>query len=493
MEGLLHYVLLQVTECLTSPPGGRKPEPGFEFKIQRLQRALRYTLDTLLTPSITCLNLTPLQHLVMKWLSTCRLNNSDPKVTSALYSARLENMLLVVIGEYAPRLATLNTLIWPHLVTGEAIRLIGGHCKSLRNLILACKCDSNFAMNYVKEDPEFARQERALVSSLGSLYDRAPGDFSGNRPGGCPLLQKLVLPRLDDEDGKVAGHVTNALCSLRKLERITGAPLLVSLQQLRLVTNAPNTLSLTHLSDIDTYNRRPVPDVPYLTRVAPKLTTIEIIMAENVTLAVMAAFPNVTSLSITLPDFHLSVRRFKTLRHLDINLEFQVAWPLLQALSKGRIPLQTLILQHSTFQVGQDGGSTLIRLPTLSSFTLIRSSFIEYNALKLLATGTPNLNTLSLTLTDDRNYMVDELKDDLLMAIAPLLPALASFTAECQYKTNLYNQPNCLLTMDAARELCQHCPHLAFIGHLDVWDVTEEDVRKFNYWVKRNNWNLQVV
>lgn len=243
-----------------------------------------------------------------------------------------------------------------------------------------------------------------------------------------------------------------------------------------------------------------MPDMEYLTQIAPKLTTIEVIMSENVTVAVLNAFPSATSLSLTLPAFHLSARRYKNLRHLDINLEFQVAWPLLQALSKGRIPLETLTIRHSTFQMGVESCSSNeisnlapVRIPSLNSFTLIRSSFIEFNALKTLMSGTPNLKNLTLTLTDDRNYVVDELHDALVSEIASLLPSLASFTAECQYKTNLYNQQNCLLTMAAVEVLCDRCPALRFIGHLDVWDVTEEEVKRLNEWVKRNNYDLQVA
>ncbi|KAK8379685.1 hypothetical protein O3P69_019583 [Scylla paramamosain] len=390
--------IVEVTEALTTPPRAKKHDVGFETRVQRLQRALSYILDTLLGSYVASLDLTPLQHQIMKWLSTCRLNNRDPKATGNLTSARLENMMVVVIGENVNRLASLSTLLWPHLVTGEVIKLIGGHCRSLRRLELACNCEATFAMNYVKEDPEFALQEKLLVSSLGALYDRAPGDFSGTRPGGCPKLQKLVLPRLDDEDGGLATHVTRALCQLRRLESITGAPMLVSLQQLRQEKDAPASLSLTHLSDIDTYNRRPMPDVQYLTSIVPKLTTVEVIMSENVTTSILTAFPSVNSLSLTLPDFHLSARRYKNLSHLDINLEFHVAWPLLQALSKGRIPLETLTIRHSTFQMGVNESSNAIsslapvRIPSLMSFTLIRSSFIEFNALKTLVSGTPNLN-----------------------------------------------------------------------------------------------------
>ncbi|MPC63857.1 hypothetical protein E2C01_057964 [Portunus trituberculatus] len=491
--------IVEVTEALTRPRRGKKHDVGFEMRVQRLHRALSHTLDTLLGSHVATLDLTPIQHQVLKWLSTCRLNNRDPKATGSLTTARLENMMLVVLGENVSRLASLSTLIWPHLVTGEAIKLIGGHCRSLKRLELACNCEATFAMNYVKEDPEFAKQEKALVSSLGALYDRAPGDFSGTKPGGCPKLKKLILPRLDDEDGGLAMHVTRALCHLRGLESITGAPMLVSLSQLRQERNAPSSLSLKHLSDIDTYNRRPVPDMQYLTQIVPKLTTIEVIMSENVTVAVLNAFPSATSLSLTLPDFYLSARRYKNLRHLDINLEFQVAWPLLQALSKGRIPLETLTIRHSTFQMGLDSCTNEIsilapvRLPSLTSFTLIRSSFIEFNALKTLMSGTPNLKNLTLTLTDDRNYMVDELNDSLVNVIAPFLPSLTSFTAECQYKTNLYNQPNCVLTMAAVEMLCDKCPLLKFIGHLDVWDVTEEEVKRLNDWVKRNNYDLHVV
>ncbi|XP_050710717.1 uncharacterized protein LOC126995272 [Eriocheir sinensis] len=511
-QALLHLVLLKVSETLTTTTRSKsrnRDDPGFELSISRLQRALSYTLDALLTSTVTFLDLTPLQHQVIKFMSTCRLNNSNPALTDKINPTRLENMLLIAIGENAKHLGNLSTLLWPHLVTGEVIRLIGGHCKSLKRLELACTCDSTFAMNYVKVDPNFAKQERALVSSLGALYDRAPGDFSGNRPAGCPSLRKLVLPRVDDEDGQLASHITRALCSLKDLEAITGAPMLVSLQRLKGERSAPGSLSLTHLSDIDTYNRRPLPDVSYLSRVAPKLSSIELITSEGVIKAVTSAFPMVNSLSICQTDFHEVARRFKNLRHLDINLEFQVAWPLLQALSKGRLPLTSLTLRHSTFQIGgegeadfviaddgdDDGVSALptVRLPTLTSFTLIRSSFIEFNAMKALVSGTPNLSTLTITLSDDRNYAVDEFHDDLIRVVSPLLPALTSFTAECQYKTNLYNQSNCLLTMASAEALFVNCPRLSFLGHLDVWNVNEMDVKRLNKRIRESNWDLQVV
>lgn len=494
-ERLLHQVLLLVTEVMTrlGKTKTKKEESCFGTTVQRLGRALSYTLDSLLDPAIIKLDLTPLIHQSIKWVSTCKLNNQNPKETSEIDTLKVENMLIIIFGENAPKLVSLISIRWPHLVSGEVIRIIGRHCRNLRCLELACECDATAAMNDVKEDPAFARQERELVNSLGALYDRAPGDFTGNKPAGCPKLQVLVLPRMDDEDGSLATHVTEALCSLRELEYISGVPMLVSLRMLRNRQHPPQSLCLRHLSDIDTYNRRPMPDLSYLTKLLPDLNSIELLVSQGITRAVTEKFPNVRTMKIAQIDFHLSVRGFKFLETLDINLEFQVAWPLLFSLSRSRVKLKYLTLRHSTFQVGQEHEGSMLKFPTLESFTLVRSSFIEYAAFRTLVMGAPNLVTLSITLSDDRNYVVDEFRDELISSIAPLLPRLESFTAECQYKYNLYNQLNCILTLDSVKVLCTSCPHLRFLGHLDVWDLNDKEVNDLNDCVKANNWDLQVI
>nr|XP_045620750.1 uncharacterized protein LOC123771955 [Procambarus clarkii] len=493
-EEVLQKVLLQVAQMLTKLGTKKKSKDlGFGLTVQRLEQALGYALVTLLDPVVTKLDLTPLIHHTMKWVSTCKLNNRDPKETNAIDTVKVENILIKIFGENAQKLGSLTSIHWPHLVSGEVIRIIGRHCRNLRRLKLACKCDVTAAMNTVKEDPAVARQERELMNSLGALYDRAPGDFSGTRPGGCPHLQTLVLPRLDDEDGSLAKHVASALCSLRELEVISGAPMLVSLALLKNERQPPRKLILKHLSDIDTYNRRPMPDLSYLTNLLPQLNSIELIVSQGITRAVTESFLNVKSLKIAQPDFHLNVRNFKCLETLDINLEFQVAWPLLFSISRGRVQVKDLTLRHPTFQVVQEYDNCSLRIPTLRSFTLVRSSFIEYNAFKNLVIGAPNLVSLSITLSDDRNYIVDEFRDDLIACVAPLLPNLESFTAECQYKHNLYNQLNCILTIESANVLCANCPRLKLLGHLDVWDLDDKDVNDLIERVKANNWDLEVV
>ncbi|XP_042866025.1 uncharacterized protein LOC122249325 [Penaeus japonicus] len=492
-SALFHKVLLRVTNILTALKSKKsKRNPNFGETLAKLGQALGYVFDLLLDPELARLNMTPMIHQSVKWVSTCKLNNRDPKETNEIDACKVENMLTVLLGENAYKLASVVDIRWPHLVSGEIIKIIGGHCKNLRRLELACECDATAGMNDVKEDPSFARKEMDLVNSLSALYHRAPGDFSGSQPSGCPLLQTLVLPRMDDEDGSLASSIADALCSLKDLECVAGAPMLVSLDSLRSKGRGPQRLALKHLSDIDNYNRRPMPDLNHLKTMLPSLTSIELIVSQGITRSVTENFLNVTTLKIQLPDFHTSVRSFKYLDTLDINLDFQVAWPLLFTLSRGRVPVKHLTLRHPTFQVGQEHEGTSLKLHSLLSFTLVRSSFIEYTAFRTLVVGAPNLAAVSISLSDDRNYVVDEFRDDLIASVAPLMPNLESFVAECQYKHNLYHQLNCILTIASADVLVARCPRLKFLGHLDCWDVTGKEVNGLIARVRANNWALMV-
>lgn len=492
-SALFHKVLLRVTNILTALKSKKiKRNPNFGETLAKLGQALGYVFDLLLDPELARLNMTPMIHQSVKWVSTCKLNNRDPKETNEIDACKVENMLTVLLGENAYKLASVIDIRWPHLVSGEIIKIIGGHCKNLRRLELACECDATAGMNDVKEDPSFARKEMDLVNSLSALYHRAPGDFSGSQPSGCPLLQTLVLPRMDDEDGSLASSIADALCSLKDLECVAGAPMLVSLDSLRSKGRGPQRLALKHLSDIDNYNRRPMPDLNHLKTMLPSLTSIELIVSQGITRSVTENFLNVTTLKIQLPDFHTSVRSFKYLDTLDINLDFQVAWPLLFTLSRGRVPVKHLTLRHPTFQVGQEHEGTSLKLHSLLSFTLVRSSFIEYTAFRTLVVGAPNLAAVSISLSDDRNYVVDEFRDDLIASVAPLMPNLESFVAECQYKHNLYHQLNCILTIASADVLVARCPRLKFLGHLDCWDVTGKEVNGLIARVRANNWALMV-
>ncbi|KAK4328182.1 hypothetical protein Pmani_001389 [Petrolisthes manimaculis] len=495
-EKLFHQVLLQVVESMTliTTTTKKRNITPFTTLVQKVGKALSYSLEILFYSNVAKLDLTPLIHHMMKWVSTCKLNNRNPKETNEIDNVRVENMLIKTFGEHAQKMSKLTTILWPHLVSSEVIRIIGRHCTNLRRLELACKCDASAAMNDVKEDPDYARRERELVGSLGAIYDRAPGDFTRSRPTGCPKLQILVLPRLDDEDGALAGHITQALCSLQDLEQVIGVPMLVSVELLPTQRNRPQKLNLRLLSDIDTYNRRRHPDLTSLTTLLPRLESLEIIASQVITKNITQAFIGVKNMKIAQPDLHLNIKQFKYLDTLDINLEFQIAWPLLSAISKSRIPLTDLTLRHSTFQMGQqDSVYPALKLGSLKSLTLVRSSFIEYNAFKNLALGAPNLTSLAITLTDDRNYTVDEFKDDLVCVLSGILHQLSSFTAECQYKTNLYNQPNCLLTMMSVNTLLVNCPQLTFLGHLDVWSLDDSEVNELNHRIRINNWDLQVV
>ncbi|ROT72741.1 hypothetical protein C7M84_008856 [Penaeus vannamei] len=469
-SALFHKVLLRVTDILTALKGKKsKRNPNFGETLAKLGQALGYVFALLLDPELARLNMTPMIHQSVKWVSTCKLNNRDPNERDEIDACRVENMLTMLLGENAHKLASVVDIRWPHLVSGEIIKLIGCHCRNLRRLELACECDATAGMNDVKEDPAYARKEMDLVNSLSALYNRAPGDFSGSQPLGCPLLQTLVLPRMDDEDGSLASNIAEALASLKDLECVVGTPMLVSLDLLKSKRKGPQRLALKHLSDIDNYNRRPMPDMSHLKAMLPSLTSIELIVSQGITRSVSENFLNVTTLKIQLPDFHTSVRSFKYLDTLDINLDFQVAWPLLFTLSRGRVPVKHLTLRHPTFQVGQEHeGTTLV-------------------------VGAPNLAALSISLSDDRNYVVDEFRDDLIASVAPLMPNLESFVAECQYKHNLYHQLNCILTIASADVLVARCPRLKFLGHLDCWDVTGKEVNSLIARVRANNWALVVA
>ncbi|KAK7070766.1 hypothetical protein SK128_014265 [Halocaridina rubra] len=494
---LFHPVIMLITEIITVLRRGKSSMKGdysFGSTVKRLGTALGYAMDTLFSSEVKKLDMTPLIHHCVKWTSTCKLNNQDPNETNEIDTVKVENMLIALFAEKAQRLQGLTHIRWPHLVCGELIRIIGRHCQSLRHLELACECDATITINDVKEDPEFARRERELVAALGSLYDRVPGDFTGTSPPSCYRLQTLILPRLDDEDGNLAKHMAGALCSLKQLESVVGAPMLVSMDLLKKEKRSPKVLNLRHLSDIDTYNRRPVPDLAYLKKMLPSLHSLEIIVSEPITTSIVNTFLTAKALKIQQPDFHEYIRSFKNLDTLDIHLSFQITWPLLLAISRGRVQVKHLTLRHSTFQVGQEHeeGVTL-KLPTLQSFTLIRASFIEYTAFRSLVKGATNLVHIFISLTDDRNYAVDEFRDELMISLAPLMPNLESFVAECIYKFNLYNHLNCLLSIESVNALLSHCPKLKLIGYLDSWDLSDEDVDNLNDLVKLNNWDLKVV
>ncbi|CAL4190576.1 unnamed protein product, partial [Meganyctiphanes norvegica] len=365
--------------------------------------------------------------------------------------------------------------------------------RKLKTLILACECEVSNAINDVQEDPNFAAGQKRFIKCLVAIYDRSPGDYLCVQPGGCPGLVKLVLPRMDDEDGDLADHMTKALANLSKLEELTGIPMLNSLAQLQANPDPPETLKLKQLNDIDTYNRRNMPDMENLTKILSNVKGIELFVSPNITKAFVERFKEVNFLKIELADFHIHISSFRSLSTLDIGLDFECAWPLVAALSRCRLQIQDLTLRNSTFKLGQGTEGTRPRIPSLQAVTLIKPSFIEGAAMRTLVGGCPNLCTIWITLSDDRNYCVDEFTDNLISDIAPHLSNLESFTAECQYKYNLYNELNCLLTMDAISLLLEHCPKLQTLGQLDCWNITDSDFTQLSLQVKIHNWDLKLL
>ena len=492
---VFHETLLSVTYVFTEI--GKEHFSGdsaFLEKVKLLENALRFTFDLIFDPDITILDMTKVLHEIMKWVDVCRLNNRDPLARTYSYG-QVESMLLAVLGANTQVFSSLACLVWPHLVSGELIKMIGRYCRNLRRLVLTCSCDIITAMDEdVQPDFTGGKHEKDIINALSSLYKRSVGDFASSQPVGCPWLKTLILPELDDSENLIVSVMVEALCSLRSLEHVSGIPMLSCLVRLPTIRGSPNKLNLKNLCDQDTYRRRFVPDVTYFKDLLPKVESVEIIVSKHITTKIMPYFEDIRHLRVEWPDFHIHAKKYSNLHTLDIALDFQGVWPMLLALSRSCRELKELTLQHPTFEVSEEHqtGVRPPKMPSLRSLRIIRSSYIEFTAFRTFVQCCPNLEVISLTLSNDRNYLVDEFSDHLIRSIAPLLKNVRSFTAECQYKYNLYLQLNCTLTSISADTLIAHCPNLKYIGNLDCWDVNETDVNNLFKKIKVNNWDLVI-
>lgn len=475
--------------------GDKSKEYVFSEKITQLDEGVMYVYNVLISKEITNLDFTAVLHLSMKWVDSCRLSNMNPKETNLNYT-RIETIFLKHFAENAKIMNNLVSITWPHLISGDLVRIISRHFQNLREITLACSCETGPFIEEERKGAGKVGTQEDLIASLRALFERCPGDFTTTgSPTGCPNLKRLILPNIDDEKCKAAETLADAIMVLKNLEAVSGISTLVSLIVLKKKNFSRLSLPLKTLNDYDPFKQRMVSEVEVLRPLLPRLESIELRVSEELTQRILSLFQDIKELSIEYPNFHTIAKNYGSLVYLNISLDFQCPWPLILILSKHCKYLKYLTLEHSTFKIDPQNLERMKypKMQNLLFFKLIRSSFIEFAALYELVKGCPQLQELYLTLSNDRNYSVDEFGDDLLNAIAPYMKHLERFTAECLYKFNLYLHLNCTLTIMSAYTLANYCPNLRFIGHLDSWDVKDKDVKVLLSEIKAHNWDLEIA
>ena len=477
-----------------------KLDKKFLERVQSFEKGLGDALDLFLESDIKVLNFVHVQHLIMNWVDSCRLSNKDPKAESLLNHGQVEKAMLKMLGERATKLDKIEEFVWPHLVSGELLRLVGGHCSSLQTLILSCECQ---VAGRDEDESTFTvisatgSWEDDIIKGLESLFKRPPGNY-GFSPSqtatGCPKLKKLVLPHLEDEKGTAVAVMANALTVLSHLEYVCGIPMLSILMKFKSKNQQQHKLQLKNICDHDLYMRRPQPNENYLKSLLPKLDTIDIIASPQITKKLSETFPFITTLKVDWPDFENHTKLFTNLQYLDLILDYRSVWQLLRNIGKHCKKIKSITLRQPTIVVSSDHeeGAPPPKIPSLETLHLSRSSFIEFTAFKNLIVGAPNLKKLYITLSNDRNYIVDEFDDRLIRSVSPYLSQLESFTVECLYRFNLCMHLNCILTLDTVKELISKCKNISYIGHLDSWDVDDKTVDEFIQSVKKNNMRVQI-
>lgn len=499
-QNLFQQVLKDMTEMFTTPlvpKKHKKYDEIFMDRIKCLEIGLGYAFDIFLNSDIKCLDFINVQHLAMNWVDSCRLSNKDPKAESLMNHGQIERAMLRVLGQNASKISQVEELVWPHLVSGELLKMIAGHCASLQTLILSCECQ---VVGRDDDEDTFTRMgasstwEEDFVKAIGSLYGRTPGDFSSSKGKGCLKLKRLVLPHIEDESGAAASSLANALEALRNLDHVSGLPMMAAIMKYKNNRSGLPALQLRNISDHDLYMRRNPPNTTYLKSLLPKLEMIDVIASQEITRTLAESFPRIKTLKVEWCDFEEYSKTFSYLVTVDLILNYKCVWQLLRNIGKHCRGIRSLTLRQPTLAVSADheNGVTPPKLPTLENLQLVRSSFIEFTAFKHLIVGCPNLKKLYITLTNDRNYVVDELDDTLIRNVAPYLSNLESFTVESLYRYNLCMHLNCTLTLDTCRELMTRCPNLTYIGHLDSWDVVDREVEQLQQEITQQNINLHI-
>jgi len=470
-QNLFHEVLKVLTKLMMEPLNvGKSGKIGNKFleRIDDFRKGLGHTLDIFLASDIKSVDLTNVQHLFMNWVDSCRLSNIDPALGSVMNHGQVEKAMLRIISERSKNLMQIEELIWPHLVSGELLRIVGGHCHSLQTLVLSCECqvagrdedESTFTL--LSSDTSW---EDDIVKSLECLHGRSPGHFVGSSSiKGCPNLKKLVLPHIEDEKGTAVAVMADTLTALTNLEYISGLPILSILMRYKSKPNAQSKLKLKNICDHDLYMRRPQPNESYLSKLLPNLDMIDIIASAEVTKRLSHSFSNITTLKCDWPDFEEYTKSFPNLKKLDLIMDYKGVWQLLRNIGKGCKKIESITLRQPTMVVSADHehGVPPPRIPSLEHFQLIRSSFIEFTAFRNFVMGSPNIKKLQITLTNDRNYVVDEFDDRLIRSVTPYLKHLEHFSVESLYRYNLCMHLNCTLSLDTVKELIDKCKNISY-------------------------------
>lgn len=499
-QELFQEVLKVIIKIFTTPLVAKKHKKYDELFLERvkcIEIGLGYVFDLFLDSDIKYLDFVNVQHLAMNWVDSCRLSNKDPKAECLLNHGQVERAMLKVLGQRVSKLSDIEELLWPHLVSGELLRLVGGHCENLQTLVLSCQCQ---VVGRDEDEDTFTLMaanstwEEDIIKAFSSLYGRAPGDFSSSQRKGCLKLKKLVLPHIEDESGSAVSTLMNALDVLTQLEEVSGLPMMSAIMRYKSKSNARQYLKLRNICDHDLYMRRSSPNTAQLKCLLPKLEMIDIISTPEITRQISECFPLIKSLKVEWNEFENYTKTFSSLTTLDLTLDYRCVWQLLRNLGKHCRCIKSITLRQPTLVVSADHeeGVTPPKIQSLEHLQLVRSSFIEFTAFKNLIVGCPNLKKLDVTLTNDRNYIVDELDDRLIQSVAPYLSNLESFTVESLYRYNLCMHLNCTLTLNTVRELMARCPNITYIGHLDSWDVIDDEVEQLQEQLKLQNVNLRI-
>lgn len=486
--------LINMTACRVPIPRPRDKFCSFEEDLDFLNSLgflLRVILSCFLTKGVLSLDLSSVSHLVKKWKLLWR--GGEPNtLDDESYENPYFDIFSYALDITLPGLRTLKSLKLNHFVHDSFVRKVAFLCPNLQVLILRCTADCT--------NPKDTAPVVTNVDILCGDSHVCPNGLTLHVPG-CKNLVTLALPEgVDTMD--ISSEAIEILSYMPNLQHLVGAPMIHVAEEFEDIFDKEHVnFKLTNFHH-GAYGKSnwpffvygetlQDPNTEYLSQVFCHVKEVGIYAPTEVTEKVLMSFPNAQDITIFTDDFEVHGKYFRNLTALDINVGYQMEWPILTSVSQTSPSLEHLTLRSFSLQMTDfEEGKPLF--PSLQTLKFHGQNVVKGPNLLTLLQGCPILSTFVISMITDE-YGQSLLNDATFLEAIPLLSNIQKFVYHVQSVLRTTDDIPSSLTIHSCRALILSCPNLTYIGNLETWKITKADIVELQEDAKRRNWDLEIL
>ncbi|KAK3872694.1 hypothetical protein Pcinc_022242 [Petrolisthes cinctipes] len=485
--------LINMTACRVSIPRSRDKVRSFEEDLNFLNLLgflLRVILSCFLMKGIVSLDFSTVSHLVKKWKLLCwggeTVTLDDESCMSPYF-----DIFSYALDITLPGLRTLKSLKLPHFVHDSFVRKVAFLCPDLQVLILRCTADCTSP-----------KHTAPVVTNLDILCGDAHVCPNGQvlHVLGCKNLVTLALPEgVDRMD--ISSEAIEMLSYMPNLQHLVGAPMIHVAEEFEdIFDKSHECFKLTNFHH-GVYGKSnwpffvydealQDPNAEYLSQVFSNVKEVGIYAPTEVTEKVLMSFPSAQDITIFTDDFEVHGKYLRNLTTLDINVGYQMEWPILTNISHSSPSLEHLTLRSFSLQM-TDYVDDRPHFPSLQTLKFHGQNVLEGTALLTVLHGCPVLSTIVISMITDEHGL-SLLDDTTFQEAIPLLSHIQKFVYKVQSVLRTTEDIPSSLTIHSCKTLISSCPNLMYIGNLETWKISKVDIEELQEDAKRRNWDLEI-